>query len=289
MEVKIICPVCDSKNCQGKYEKWGYKIFRCFSCTHVFVDAKITEKRVGKLYKKTYFKRGGKYHKKQSGENMSLDTQTPNYKNRIKLLQRFKDKGKLLDVGCAEGFFLKTAEKIYDVEGIEISKYASVYAKKNLKLNVKEATLQDFKTNTRYDIITLWDVIEHLPNPIQQLRIINGLIKKEGVLVLSTGDISSLSAKISGRKWHLMTPPQHLQFFSKKSLINAIERSGFSVEKILYRGEWVSFGYALFKLRETTESTVVRLLYKFVKKTGIDKLRMYINLLDVITLIAKKQ
>ena len=289
MEVKIICPVCDSKNCQGKYEKWGYKIFRCFSCTHVFVDAKITEKGLGELYKKTYFKRGEKYQKKQSGGNMVLDTQTPNYINRIKLLQRFKDKGKLLDVGCAEGFFLKTAEKIYDVEGIEISKYASVYAKKNLKLNVKEATLQDFKTNTRYDIITLWDVIEHLHNPIQQLRIINGLLKKEGVLVISTGDISSLSAKISGRKWHLMTPPQHLQFFSKKSLINAIERSGFSIEKILYRGEWVSFGYTLFKLSETTESTVFRLLYKFVKKTGIDKLRMYINLLDVITLIAKKQ
>ena len=289
MEIEIICPVCGSKNCQGRYEKWGYKIFRCIDCTHVFVDAEIPKKELERIYKKKYFERGGKYRKNKSGENIVPDTQAPNYNNRIKLLQRFKDKGKLLDVGCAEGFFLKTAENIYDVEGIEISKHASVCARNSLKLNVKEATLQNFKTNTRYDIITLWDVIEHLHNPIQQLRIINELLKKEGVLVISTGDISSLSAKISGKKWHLMTPPQHLQFFSKKSLINAIERSGFSIEKILYRGEWVSFGYTLFKLSETTESTVFRLLYKFVKKTGVDKLRMYINLLDVITLIAKKQ
>ena len=107
----------------------------------------------------------------------------------------------------------------YDVEGIEIGEYAAEQARERLRINVFNSDIYSAELEPeRYDVITLWDVVEHLPDPNMAFERINRALRPNGYVAFSTGDVSSVWARITGKRWQLLTPPQHLHFFSERSL-----------------------------------------------------------------------
>jgi len=152
---------------------------------------------------------------------------------------RIARNGRLLDVGCAAGFFLAEARAHYDVQGVELSTWSSAYARERLGLPVITGTLQDAQLDgDQFDVITLWDVIEHVPDPVPLLAEAARLLKPGGRLVLSTGDWGSAYAQRRGADWHLMTPPWHLTMFSRDTLARAAQRAGLRV--VGWRSEGVA-------------------------------------------------
>ena len=245
------CPICLRGRAGGLcYRKNGYCIYRCPSCGLMFVYPRLSPEDLSAIYDAGYFMRGDKY---ALVEKTGID---PNFKNdlkKIETIHQYRKNGRLLDIGCAKGGFLKAAkDKGFEVQGVEISDYAACYARDTLGVLVENCSLTeaDFPAD-HFDVVTMWDVLEHLHNPGETLMEVNRILKKGGHIFITTGDAGSSWARLTGRFWQLLTPPQHLFFFNKKSLEHILAANGFSVRVMTYQGKFVTIGFALFKAFET--------------------------------------
>jgi 2-polyprenyl-3-methyl-5-hydroxy-6-metoxy-1,4-benzoquinol methylase len=242
-----------------------YTIMKCKSCGLVFVDESPNMTELKDIYSKGYYfgrdECGYKDYAKDSrpfkpsfySRIVSL-IKKPNRLKRIynNIVKYFKPKeiksrdmklinkyfsrpGRLLDVGCAMGYFLDTARNDgWDVTGVEISDYASSYARDELKLNVfngeLERLIQDEKIGIHtFDVVTLWDTLEHVCDPKSLLRAAYSVLKEDGMLFLSTLNIDSLTARQQRNQWHYFRPPKHLFYFSEKTLKRYLAEAGFEV------------------------------------------------------------
>jgi 2-polyprenyl-3-methyl-5-hydroxy-6-metoxy-1,4-benzoquinol methylase len=208
------CVICHSKSFQFLFEKNNYRIEKCLGCRLVQVTnipplEQIEEEYDQDFYTEHYgdLERNGK---KQRYEYL-------NFNNKLDQIEkRIERKGNILDVGCSFGFFLDAARhRGWRVAGIEISEHAAKYAAERLKLVVlnKPIIEADFEQGS-FDVITMWAVIEHLPNPKEILQHLSKLLKDDGMLVVHTGNVDSYRARIEGRRWRQWIPPVHLLYFS---------------------------------------------------------------------------
>lgn len=276
------CIVCNSIDNRKFYPG----IVRCSSCDHIFADLELSDEQYNKLYDHNYF-----HGKEYSNYKQDKKVLQKNFNLRLKILKKFKSfvSHNLLEIGSAYGFFLEVANKYFlKVKGIDITREGCYHAKNKLRLDV---ICQDFlKWNVKsaqYDIICMWDTIEHLKRPDLFIKKINKVLKKDGLLALTTGDISSIVAKLRGEKWRLIHPPTHVHYFSRKVLLNLLTKHGFEVVYVGYPGFYRSLDnifYNIFVLRLKFES-----LYKFLKQIFMFKTNFYFNTYDIMYVIAKKR
>ncbi len=155
-----------------------------------------------------------------------------NASRHLKFVQRFKNgQGRLLDVGCSVGFFLSVARKGgWGITGIEPSHWAAEIARTEYGIeSVSEGFLEQKKfADASFDVVTLWDVLEHLANPALALAIIARLLKSDGVLYLNLPNIDSLSARMLGPRWVLFLR-EHFWYFSPRTIRLFLEERGFLV------------------------------------------------------------
>jgi spore maturation protein CgeB len=140
-------------------------------------------------------------------------------------------KGKILDIGCDGGFFLKTMkEDGWSVYGVEVRRDFCRYAKEKLDLDIFSGVLEEnIFPDAYFDIVTMWDIIEHLPDPSRTLSIVNRILKDHGLLAISTMNVDSFNAKIFKDKWRFYNPPSHIYFFSLGTLRKMLEKEGFRI------------------------------------------------------------
>jgi SAM-dependent methyltransferase len=140
--------------------------------------------------------------------------------------------GRLLEIGCAYGFFLDEARASFQVSGVELASQA-VAACRERRLDVVQVADDAFyRRRAPFDVVVMLDVIEHLEAPDEMLRTVHRHMRPGARLVVTTGDFGSLAARLLGRRWRLMTPPQHLWFLTEQSLTRLLEQHGFRVLRI---------------------------------------------------------
>ena len=111
-------------------------------------------------------------------------------------------------------------------------------------------SVQDLDSGARFDIIVMLDVIEHLASPLEILASLREMMPSGGLLLLTTGDWGSLLARLMGRNWRLMTPPQHLWFFTQRSLRQILSNAGFEVESMYHPWKIVPLDLAFYQLTQ---------------------------------------
>ena len=156
--------------------------------------------------------------------------------------------GKLLDVGAATGFFVEQARVAgWDAIGVEPSAWAAEYARNELRVDVHTGILEVMQfPDEAFDVVTMWEVIEHLPDPRTTLGEVRRIIRPGGRLVLSTPDAGSLAARLSGRRWlGWRKVPEHVFFFDRANLDRLLRQSGFQPVRHRYASLTVSTGFAL--------------------------------------------
>jgi len=168
----------------------------------------------------------------------------------VDYIRGFRREGRLLELGCAYGFFLEEARRFYDVRGIEIADGAVAFCQAR-GLSVvggvaEEATLASFGM---VDVIVLLDVIEHLPDPHGTLTLCKRYLNPGGVIVITTGDFSSLYARLAGPNWRLMTPPQHLWFFTPESIRRLSHSLGLELKACDHPWKIVPLALIRFQIR----------------------------------------
>lgn len=199
-----------------------YRIIKCNRCTHHYASP-----RPSNMWSNYKDDNPDLLYLNNRGQRIATNKEV------IKYITKYKQGGKLLDVGCATGDFLEVAKKIFNVEGLELSKWSSKIAEdKGFKIHRK--LLDQMTVNEEYDVLTLWGVIEHFEFPKIEIENISKILKNDGLVCLWTGDVSSLTAKLLGKKWWYYQG-QHIQMFTKKSICELFDSCGY---KTIYYGRY---------------------------------------------------
>ncbi|NVB77388.1 MAG: class I SAM-dependent methyltransferase [Kofleriaceae bacterium] len=194
-------------------------------------------------------------------------------------LRKHVDGGRLVELGCAFGFFLEEAKSSFEASGIELSDHArSICVERGLDVE-REATPEFLAKRGPFDAAVMLDVVEHMQDPGETLDRLHRAMRPGAQLLLTTGDYGSLLARAMGKRWRLMTPPQHLWFFSAKTLTMLLERHGFRVHTIEH--PWKLVPLALVAYQATRYVGGQRLVRRLVRGG-----RMPINLFDAMRVIA---
>jgi 2-polyprenyl-3-methyl-5-hydroxy-6-metoxy-1,4-benzoquinol methylase len=249
--MKKICPICISVNINKIRElyddRYGYpgifELYKCTSCNHKFLDHRFTPRELGNLYS-NYYPRS----------NIKIEDYSP-----LKYAKGFKTwfngekrsayiyvpkKVRVLDIGCGFGQSLGYHQnRGCEVFGVEADENIQRVADKfgfNVKVGLFDAN--DYEKDF-FDYVTMDQVIEHVTDPQEVLSGTFSILKPNGYAILSTPNSNGWGAWLFGKRWINWHTPYHLQHFSKKSLANIAQKTGFKIEKIktVTSSEWLHY------------------------------------------------
>lgn len=269
--------------CLGSAHKPVYDgLEACQTCGHIRADLDWTPEMFHALYTTGYFK-GGEY------EDYEEEAQALRYNFRKRLAdlkKRHPQGGTLWEIGCAYGFFLEAAQEFFDASGCDIAEdaVASGVADRGVKAQCVDYLQHD--EGGDYDVVCLWDTVEHLARPDLYLEKAYGALKEGGSLALSTGDIASLWARIRGRHWRLIHPPTHVHYFTPKSMETLLTRLGYKEITFQYPPFWRNINTTVVKLSQ--KNKIFSLFRPFTRYTPLGRINFPLNLFDLMTVYAKK-
>lgn len=162
---------------------------------------------------------------------------------------RLNKETQVLDIGSAGGAFLRAVENMgMTAIGIEPNKWMSEYARDTYHLDARAGILSDYRfDDATFDVVTLWDVIEHVPAPTQELTEIHRIMKPNGLLLINYPDYSSFPARILGRKWPFWLSV-HLTYYTPVTIRKQLTSTGFLVQSIRPHWQTLELGYVLHRM-----------------------------------------
>lgn len=206
--------------------KWGRHV-RCRNCQLIYVNPIEKASRINSAYSQ----------RRSADAPIIRRMRLSASQSQVRLIEQRKNNARLLDVGCGEGFFLFNASRAgYMTKGVELSQDAAEYARREFHLDVDAKPFEElgFPDNC-FDIITLWQVLEHVPYPLVMLTEAHRILKRGGLLALSTPDIRGMPARILGRRWWNIRM-LHINQFTTGTLTAVLQRTGFhDISSVSYK------------------------------------------------------
>jgi 2-polyprenyl-3-methyl-5-hydroxy-6-metoxy-1,4-benzoquinol methylase len=282
----IICTVCHG-HARSRGEKNAFPLYSCNECGHMFVWP-IPDSPQG-IYSEDYF-HGGENGFGYIDYDRDKAPMADTFRVYLKEIAKHgKLSGAMLDVGAATGFFLDIARRDgWETYGVELSQYAAEVARrKGLRVSTGTTDDCDFPAGF-FDVVTAWDVIEHMPNPLASLEKIHDLLKPGGLLVINTPDSGCLLARILGKRWHLVVPPEHLNLFHRRSLKMMLEKIGYSVVRRTTIGKRFTLQYIFMTMAHWQDLGVWERTAAYLQKHRVGSYGLPINLHDNMFVIARK-
>jgi SAM-dependent methyltransferase len=262
-------------------------ILRCGACEYVFADMRLTDEELFELYNEEFFT-GAEF----SDYASDVKFFRKNFQLRFRELKKFLSPArhkKLLEIGSAYGFFLDVVrDEFRSVQGIDITDAGVRFAREELKLDVVQADFlaHDYGAQ-KFDVVCMWDTIEHLREPHRYVEKIARHTEPGALLALTTADIDSFNAKLRKDKWRMIHPPTHLHYFSTSTIARLLDAHGFDVVYNRYCGFYRSIGnmaYNILVLRQQKPA-----LYRPLERLGVGGLGFYLNLYDIMYVIARRR
>jgi SAM-dependent methyltransferase len=200
------------------------------------------------------------------------------------MLHGFRSSGTLLDIGCGKGLFCQAASAHYRVIGVDLAQHAVDWGRAiGLDLLCGDFRTMDFGTQ-RFDIITMWDVLACIPDPLSTMKYVVSLLNPKGLLAATFPDGGSLACRWLRSYWPMMIPPINLGFHTRKSIATMAEKTGLRLQRYGHLGKWIDINFLLIKLKRT-----LRLRDNSEGKRELGKGRsVFLNLRDIATVILEK-
>ncbi|MFZ0890260.1 MAG: class I SAM-dependent methyltransferase [Candidatus Binataceae bacterium] len=260
-------------------------LLRCRDCGHAFAPPDAQDLK--EIYDESYF--NGEEYQDYLGDRSIAQR---NFRARLRVLAKLVNPARhrrLFEVGCAYGFFLAMAKGRFEsVQGIDVSAAAVKYAKEQLGLDAVCADLAQYDLAGReFDVVCMWDTIEHLERPDFYMAKLADHMQAGGLIAVTTGDFGSLNARMRRTKWRLMHPPSHAHYFSIASMTALLNRLGFDVVYARHCGYWrslKSMAHGVFVQRHGSS-----LALDLLRKLGIGELPLYLNFYDIMYVIGGKR
>ncbi|MDP2209410.1 MAG: class I SAM-dependent methyltransferase [Bacteroidota bacterium] len=270
--LKYNCGICGSELRVPKFTAYDrnfnttgrvFKIIECHTCgvSQTLPLPDLTE--LIQYYPHIYYPTGStsEMYYKNHIERFQVD--------KLKKIQTYSQTGRLLDIGCGVGHFIRTAlNQGYVAEGVEFSEAAAAVGREqwNLKIVSGDFLSNEFKPES-FDIITLWQVLEHVRQPREVLLKIHNLLKPNGLLVIAVPNFASIQAKLFRNRWYHLDVPRHLFHYSPESLTNILDNCNFRVDNIDYHSSEHNYAGILgsvMRISPPGESFIHKLIRKTV-------------------------
>lgn len=223
MMKKVLCNICQKNFSKVLFkikdpEGMEFDMVRCQGCNLVYMNPRFEPREIEDFYNENYF----------AFDDIKQVRQIKYAVEAIEEITEFKREGRLLDIGSAKGLFLLVARKYgFEVEGLEISKYAAEFTQEAFGIYTTAGTIDevDYPEN-HFDVITMYDVLEHFQNPLENMLKIRKILKDDGILMVDTPNFGSIFSKFRGKKW----PGYgiyHLYCFSNNTIDRLLSMAGF--------------------------------------------------------------
>ena len=245
------CPACGSNANRSVFDyRDTHPIHECSDCGTQFCRRRFSGEELESFYSGEYFQ--GEFGYKNYAALEAIKRRT--FASRLERLEaECPARGRLLDVGCANGLLVRTAlDRGWDAHGIDISRFATDEATRDhpeLIGRVHVAVLENSgHAPESFDALVLSDMIEHVHDPIEATRQALKLLKPGGRLFVETPNLAGMMRRVMGAGWPMYRPPEHLVYFTPSSLKAMLEREGFT--EIVRRSSWkaLTWNYVMDKL-----------------------------------------
>jgi 2-polyprenyl-3-methyl-5-hydroxy-6-metoxy-1,4-benzoquinol methylase len=227
MSEGILCCVCgnnDPRAFRLKYQKEKFAVVSCDHCTFQFIPPFYRKKIEYGQYKNPAVTAAVR-----AGNNW---VKIQRHKLRFRFIKKFISKGRLFDLGAGWGHFMLAGKELgFDVFGVEISEQPYLYCVNDLKLPVEHTDFFKMDESKKFDIITMWDVLEHIDRADEFVSKCASLTAPGGYLFLQVPQIDSFFAKKYKDQWKMMGL-DHVNYFSKRTITRLLKNEGFEVLKI---------------------------------------------------------
>lgn len=206
------------------YQKENFSVIECKKCAFNFVPPYFRKQISYENYKDENVTKAVRH-----GNNW---VKIERHKLRYQLIKKYKPSGSLFDLGAGWGHFMLTGKQLgYDVYGIEISEQPYLYSKNDLKLPVDHIDFFEMKEDKKFDIVTMWDVLEHIDKADDVIAKCARITAKDGYIVIQVPQIDSYFAKKYKENWKMMSL-DHVNYFGKKTITQLLANHGYKVETI---------------------------------------------------------
>ena len=199
-----------------------FAVFGCGDCGFRFTSPQPSESWLSELYGKTedsYFTPLGE---------AAPDRQRLYRRVHALALRRGIDQGRVLDIGCGTGEALASWPDRFARHGVEPSRFAAERARAMARATVHVGDLETASFPAGFfDVVTAFDVLEHLPDPRRLVLEVGRVLRPGGVFFVETGDITSLNARLAAGHWYYVRLPGHLSFFSPRTLKRLLLETGY--------------------------------------------------------------
>ena len=216
----IACPVCDSNDFRHLFDKAGEAFVRCVACGLTLINPRPPLARIRDHYDAAY----------SAGYTRKAQTKIIRARKRVARIGR--DGGRWLDVGCSAGFVVKAAlEAGFEAWGVDIEADGIAYGRDTLglaRLACGELESQHYP-DAHFDVISAYDVIEHVPDLNRFVAELARLLAPRGVLDIGTPDIGHWRVPRALVQWNELKPSEHLYYFNRKTLSRLLARHGLRI------------------------------------------------------------
>lgn len=283
--VRNTCDICGGAGTPW-LERRGRRLVRCGGCGYAWVaEGILLTERALSIYEDEEFNlyaRETDYYRDRS----AIDAATA----KVEWVSQFVPRGRLLDIGANVGTFVRSASDRFDALGIEPNRGAVAWGRDHLGARVEIGSIaEEIPAYVgRYDAVTLFDVIEHLDNPVAALRQCRRYLAAGGTLFITTPDIGSLPSRLLGRGWYYIDLEQHVSMFSTANLERLLETEGFTVTGRRTFGRNYRFSYIERRLQDLShQSAMLRVLHAVTVPIRLmPEWHIPINLGDVVGVAA---
>jgi SAM-dependent methyltransferase len=286
------CPLCHSPLHSTLFREPPYEVRRCGACGLAYVTPRRSARALAAMYgDDTYWRSPSPkthgYADYRSEQPRYLRT----FRKRLDYALKYGPAGgRALDVGSAAGFCMAVLrERGFDVHGVEVSPVIASYAQNELGFGdrVFVGFLQDAPLPLHsFDLICMWDVVEHVPDPVALLRRARELLAPGGRLIIETQDIDSRFARTLGPRWHHFKHAEHIYHFNPSTIQRLLGEAGFELERLSHRygGKYVSTSF-IAERAGRLHPALSAALAPLAKRTSDTDL--YLNFMDEMIVVAQ--
>lgn len=215
---EIICNLCGGRESAILVSKDGHDVYRCVSCGLAFTHPQ--PESIAEQYDSSYF---DLYRRRRPFRLKRADA-------RLKAIELIKEPGALLDIGCSLGYFVEAANaRGWRASGVEISPAASEEAR-GIGLDVRTGILEEAGyEDGSFDCVTMWDVLEHVPDPTAHMIEVRRVLAPGGLVVIGTPNLGHARFKMKREAWRHLKPAEHIFYFHALSIARLMEKTGFDM------------------------------------------------------------
>jgi 2-polyprenyl-3-methyl-5-hydroxy-6-metoxy-1,4-benzoquinol methylase len=247
----VVCDLCGRDQSQLIYSvpdtNYGtpgkFSIVQCRICKLVYLNPRPSAAELPAIYPET------RYDPFQLIHTTGPQSPHPIQWSRARQLTQIAGAGRVLDVGCGDGLFLKAMQQLgWTCVGVEPNQNAVEFARTRFELDIRSGEIFAIGAQENFDLITLWDALEHTPSPTAVLLRAAKLLPPTGRIALSVPNWDSFERLIFRERWIALDAPRHLYHFSPRTVTRLLNQCGFEIQKLEASAPVLSLASNLLRL-----------------------------------------